>query len=202
MTGRSSRIGAAVRAGLAMLLLVAAAGVGRAQPVDALALMREGGNVLLIRHAATEPGVGDPPGFRLDDCATQRNLSAEGRSQAKALGDALRAARVPIAAVRSSRWCRCLDTARLAFQPQVAIEPWPALDSFFDDRDAEPRQTRAALAALAGVPAGSNWAWVTHQVNIGALTGVGAAPGEVVVARPAAGRLHVVARWQPSVRGD
>ena len=59
-------------------------------------LLREGGQVLFIRHATTTPGVGDPPGFRFDDCATQRNLSAEGR-EAKRLGDALRKHAVPIA---------------------------------------------------------------------------------------------------------
>jgi hypothetical protein len=100
-------------------------------------------------------------------------------------------------AVRSSRWCRCVDTARLAFEPQVAVETWPALDSFFGDRSAEPAQTRAALDALAGLPARSNWVWVTHQVNISALTGSGAAPGEVIVARPVNGALRVLGRWRP-----
>lgn len=202
MTVRGICANRLMRGGLTLGLLVAAIGAALAQPDDALARMREGGNVLLIRHAATEPGVGDPPGFRLGQCATQRNLSDEGRRQARALGEALLAARVPLAAVRSSRWCRCLDTARLAFESRVAVEPWPALDSFFDDRDAGPSQTRAALAALDAVPTGSNWVWVTHQVNISALTGAGAAPGEVVVARPSDGGLRVVARWRPPPSAD
>jgi len=172
-------------------------GAVRAETPDALALMRAGGNVLLIRHAATEPGIGDPPAFRVEDCATQRNLSDAGRRQATQLGEALRAAGVPIAEVRSSRWCRCLDTARLAFEPQLAVRPWPQIDSFFGRREVAATQTKAALAALGGLPANSNWVWVTHQVNITALTGSGAAPGEVVVARPADGGLRVLGRWQP-----
>lgn len=180
-------------------LLLGASGMQAADAVttDILAAMRAGGNVLLIRHAATERGVGDPPGFRVEDCATQRNLSNEGRRQAVRLGEALREARVPIAEVRSSRWCRCLETARLAFDPQVPVRPWPPIDSFFSRREGAVAQTWAAQAALDGLPPNSNWVWVTHQVNITALTGSGAAPGEVIVARPADGGLKVIGRWQP-----
>lgn len=178
------------------LLATFAEAAGAATP-DVVAVMRAGGNVLLIRHAVTERGVGDPPGFRVEDCATQRNLSDEGRRQAARLGEALRKARVPIAEVRSSRWCRCLETARLAFEPQRPVHPWPPLDSFFSRREAAAAQTNAALAALDTLPSDSNWVWVTHQVNIAALTGAGAAPGEVIVARPADNGLHVVGRWQP-----
>ena len=173
------------------------AGATPAEISDLLATMRSGGNVLLIRHAATERGVGDPADFRVEDCATQRNLSDEGRRQALRLGEALRAAGVPVAEVRSSRWCRCLETARLAFAPQLPVLPWPQIDSFFSRREATAAQTRAALAAVADVPADSNWVWVTHQVNIAALTGTGAAPGEAVVVRPADSGLRVVGRWQP-----
>ncbi|HMS81661.1 MAG TPA: histidine phosphatase family protein, partial [Burkholderiaceae bacterium] len=80
--------------------------------------LRDGGCVLLLRHALTEPGVGDPPGFRIEACGTQRNLSAQGRAQAARLGASLRDAGVAIGPVRSSRWCRCLDTARLAFRSE------------------------------------------------------------------------------------
>jgi phosphohistidine phosphatase SixA len=55
---------------------------------------------VLMRHAATDPGAGDPPGFRLDDCATQRNLSAAGREDARRVGNAFRAHRIPVARVR------------------------------------------------------------------------------------------------------
>ena len=63
-----------------LLLSIPATAVDR----EALwALLQSGGQVVVMRHAATEPGVGDPPGFRLDDCRTQRNLSAAGREEAR-----------------------------------------------------------------------------------------------------------------------
>ena len=67
--------------------------------------------MVLVRHTATEPGLGDPPDFRLDDCATQRKLSATGRDQARALGAWFRSQAIPVAEVRSSQWCRCLETS-------------------------------------------------------------------------------------------
>jgi phosphohistidine phosphatase SixA len=136
--------------------------------------------VLLLRHAQTEPGIGDPPGFLPGKCNTQRNLSDAGREQARKLGAALRARGLVPQRVRSSRWCRCLDTARLAFG---SVEPWPALDSFFGDRGRVDAQTTEVRRALAALPMGRVEAWVTHQVNISALTGGGAAMGEVLLLR-------------------
>jgi broad specificity phosphatase PhoE len=136
--------------------------------------------VLLLRHAQTEPGIGDPPGFVPGQCSTQRNLSDAGREQSRKLGAALRARGLVPQRVRSSRWCRCLDTARLAFG---SVEPWPALDSFFGDRGRVDVQTAELRRALAALPTGRVEAWVTHQVNISALTGGGAAMGEVLLLR-------------------
>ncbi|MGL1834027.1 histidine phosphatase family protein [Rhodocyclaceae bacterium SMB388] len=160
-------------------------------------LLREGGNVVLVRHATTVPGIGDPPGFDLADCATQRNLSDAGRAASRRLGNRLRDADVPIAAVRSSAWCRCLETATLAFAPDLPVEVWAPLNSFFAGQGDRESQTRAALAALRDLPPQANWVWVTHQVNITALTGTSVAMGEVLVTRPADGRLQVLARWRP-----
>src|SRR3954452_15796974 len=78
-------------------------------------LLKEGGQVVLIRHALTTPGAGDPPGMQLDDCSTQRNLSEEGREHARQLGAAFRARSISVGRVLSSPWCRCMDTAQLAF---------------------------------------------------------------------------------------
>jgi broad specificity phosphatase PhoE len=166
-------------------------------PAELLAALQRGGFALLVRHAQTEPGVGDPPGMRLSDCATQRNLSAAGREQARAIGAAVRSRVIPVAAVRSSQWCRCLDTARLAFGDHAPVSAWPALNSFFDDRSAEAARTRELRAALAAVPGAANVVWVTHQVNITALTGVAPAPGEIVVVRKAADGVTVAGRWMP-----
>jgi phosphohistidine phosphatase SixA len=148
---------------------------------------------LLLRHALTEPGIGDPPGYRLDDCRSQRNLSAEGRAQAGRLGQELRARRWRFDEVRSSRWCRCVDTARLAF-PGRQVEVLEALNSFFDDRGAAAARTAALRGWLAQLGR-RNAALITHQVNIAALTNTGAAMGEGVILRVAAGELRPLARW-------
>ena len=78
------------------------------------ARLRSGGVVLAFRHAMA-PGTFDPPGFVLEDCRTQRNLSDEGRAQAARIGQWFREQGLTPARVRSSPWCRCLDTARIAF---------------------------------------------------------------------------------------
>ena len=162
-------------------------------PTSALRALADGGVVALIRHARA-PGTGDPPGFRLGDCSTQRNLSAEGRREAAALGERLRLAGVAVTEVRSSRWCRALDTAGLAF-PQVATTPDATLDSFFGDRPARDPQTEAARALVEGWRGRQGvLALVSHQVNITALTGIYPAEGEITVLRPGAAGFEVVGR--------
>jgi phosphohistidine phosphatase SixA len=146
--------------------------------------LREGGAVALFRHARA-PGTGDPQGFRLEDCATQRNLSAEGREQARGIGEQFKAQGIPVVRVLSSRWCRALDTARLAFG--ALAEPFPPLDSFFSEREGREAQTRAVRELVEGWRSRGVLALVTHQVNITALTGIFPAEGEVVVLRPKAG---------------
>lgn len=168
--------------------LVAALRQWRASTADAVA-------VLLWRHAATEPGIGDPAGFRLDDCTTQRNLSAAGRAQARRFGAACREAGLGFDAVRSSRWCRCLDTARLAFG---AVEPWPALDSIFESRDEEPARTRAVRQTVAGLARPARWLLVTHQVNVAALVGTSPTMGEALGVRIDASGWRVEARFGPA----
>jgi len=159
------------------------------------ALLKGGGQVVLMRHAATDPGVGDPPGFRLEDCATQRNLSSEGRDEARRVGEAFRARGIPIGRVLSSQWCRCLETARLAFG---TVEPWPPLNSFFKDRSREAEQTQAVRQLVGERPAEGNLVLVTHQVNISALTGLFPAQGELIVLAPQGhGTFRVVGRLSP-----
>src|SRR5882672_4655484 len=78
-------------------------------------LLKGDGLVVLMRHTITTPGVGDPPGMKVDDCSTQRNLTEEGRRHAKLIGEAWRAHGAQVSKVMSSPMCRCLETARLAF---------------------------------------------------------------------------------------
>jgi broad specificity phosphatase PhoE len=179
----------------AVLLLLLATPAGAADG-DLWTLLRGGGQVVVMRHAVTTPGVGDPPGFRLGDCPTQRNLTEAGRDEARRVGAAFRERGVPVGGVRSSRWCRCLETARLAFG---RAEPWEPLDSVFEDTHREPERTRAVRALAGTRPAGGNLVLVTHAVNIRALTGISPAPGEFVVLTPeGAGRFRVAGRLAPA----
>jgi broad specificity phosphatase PhoE len=143
----------------------------------------QGGDVLLLRHAIA-PGFGDPEGFRIDDCSTQRNLSEAGRRQARAIGDWLRARGIREARVYSSQWCRCLETAELLNLGEVS--PLPALNSFFErpaDREPNLRALNAFLASY--TPRNQPLVLVTHQVTVSALTDIFPGSGEGVVAKVA-----------------
>lgn len=158
--------------------------------------LQEGGAVALLRHAHA-PGTGDPPEFRLGDCSTQRNLSSKGREQARQLGTRFKANHIAIERVLSSEWCRCLDTARLAFGDRV--ERLPALNSFFSKQDVEGVQTGAVRGLVEKWRAQTGvLVLVTHQVNITALTGIYPAEGEILVLRPrATSGFDLVARFRP-----
>jgi phosphohistidine phosphatase SixA len=135
---------------------------------------REGG-ALIVRHAVTVSGLGDPPGFVLGQCSTQRNLSDAGRQASRAMGVWMQAQQFKPDAVLSSQWCRCQDTARLAFG---AYEDWPALNSTFDGQGDPAAQQKALRARLLAMPKGQREVWVTHQVIMTALTGAYPEMGE------------------------
>lgn len=172
-----------------------AAALVQAQPADLFwRQLREGGCAVLMRHALTEPGLGDPPGFKLGDCTTQRNLSAAGREQSRRLGQAFEREGIAVTSVRSSAWCRCIETGQLAFGRHAL---WPALNSIFQGQGEADAQTREVLATLATLRPPANWVLITHQVNISALTGEFPAMGELFATRPdpaSPGRLRVLAR--------
>ena len=86
---------------------------GADDAADAWKALRAGGHVALMRHADAPGGVGDPPDFRVEDCATQRNLSAKGRADAEKIGLRLKGEGIAFEKILSSPWCRCIDTARL-----------------------------------------------------------------------------------------
>jgi phosphohistidine phosphatase SixA len=155
------------------------------------ALLGRGGYAVLLRHAVTEPGVGDPPGFRLGVCATQRNLSEEGQRDARRLGEELRIRRVPVAGLLSSPWCRCVDTARLAFGREPEIEP--ALGNLFGRAELEAAQVTALRAMVARPIASGNVFMVTHGSTAYALTGVSPGTAEMVLVEPQPGRSSRVA---------
>jgi broad specificity phosphatase PhoE len=159
-------------------------------------LLKAGGQVVLMRHAVTTPGVGDPAGMRLEDCSTQRNLTDAGRRHAERIGDAFRARRIPVSEVQSSPWCRCIETARLAFGGAPRIDA--SLGNLFGRPEQREPQLVAMKKDLLGAPRGGNRILVSHGSTIQALTGISPGTGEMVVVTPhgggrfaLAGRLEV-----------
>ncbi|MCU0775032.1 MAG: histidine phosphatase family protein [Ideonella sp.] len=160
---------------------------------EAEALLRSGGVVIGIRHSLA-PGTFDPPGFRLDDCRTQRNLNDEGRAQARRLGQWFRERGLVPESVRTSPWCRCVDTAELAFGN---ARPWTALGSPVGSSESvqadKLAELRRALAEAARRP-GRFEAWVTHMFVLRDLAGVSVSVGEGLVLASREGRISVLAR--------
>ncbi|MGG6297342.1 histidine phosphatase family protein [Leptolyngbya sp. AN02str] len=151
---------------------------------------------LLLRHAIA-PGTGDPANFQLNDCSTQRNLSEEGRQQARQLGQAMRDRAIPVARVLSSQWCRSLETAELL--DVGGVEPFPVINSFFQDRsNATPQTNQLRQFLIENQATPGVIVLVTHQVNITELSQIVPQSGEAVVMRVVDGdRLQVLGRLPP-----
>ena len=158
-------------AALIMVVLVTATAHAEARDAEVAAwqALRDGEAVLIIRHALA-PGTGDPAGFRLGDCRTQRNLNETGRQQSRAWGDFLRAQGIVEARVLSSEWCRAWDTA--TGMGLGVVEALPALNSFFQDRSQGPARLSALIGFLNGQTHPEPLVLVTHQVNMTGLTGL------------------------------
>ncbi len=162
-----------------LLLSLLAAAPATANEAAAWAALRTGNAIALMRHADAPGGFGDPEGFKLEDCATQRNLSANGRAEAVRVGAAFRERGVKPARILSSPWCRCVDTAKLMDVGSVEINNTFGNPVVWTDR-------REALAAGAKERV---HAWkgsgpllvVTHGALVAALTGYNPASGEIVV---------------------
>jgi phosphohistidine phosphatase SixA len=164
-----------------LVLPLGAVAFAKAQASDSFwADLKSGKAIALLRHAAA-PGTGDPPGFKLGDCSTQRNLSDAGRAQSRAIGDVLRANGITSAAVYSSQWCRCLETARLLGLGEV--RSLDLLNSFFKESSGGPERSAALLAWLREQRFAGPAIFVTHQVNITGLTGETLGSGEMIIAR-------------------
>jgi phosphohistidine phosphatase SixA len=159
--------------------------IAHADEAALLRALRSGAVAVLVRHAQTEPGTGDPPGFRLQDCATQRNLSEAGRAQAQRIGAWFKSRGITPTIVRNSLWCRARDTARLAFGRS---EDWDALANVFEDRTQERRHTNAVRAFVAQLKEQQVAVLVSHGATIASVTGVQLARGEGIVVRARAGK--------------
>ena len=140
---------------------------------------KEGGKLIFIRHAYA-PGSGDPANFNLNDCSTQRNLSDEGRNQAKLIGEFFIKNKIQIDKVLSSEWCRCKETAKIAFRN---FSTNSFLNSFYSLKYAEnkDKQVRALNNYIKNFESNKNLILVTHYVLISEVLNYGPSSGEIVV---------------------
>lgn len=176
-------------ASLLALLVLSGAAMADAQ---LWALLKGGGQVILVRHTITTPGAGDPPGMRLDECSTQRNLTDEGRAHARRIGEAFRSRGISVERVLSSPWCRCIETATLAFGAAEVSQP---LGNLFGRPQNRAQQVRAMQAIAGERRKGGNLVLVSHGSTIQALTGISPDTGEMVVVTPqGAGKFTVAGR--------
>ncbi|MDO9072085.1 MAG: histidine phosphatase family protein [Rubrivivax sp.] len=187
-----------LRTGLALpLASLPALACGQA-PGAAVNALRTGGVVIAFRHALA-PGTFDPPGFTLGQCSTQRNLNDDGRAQARRIGQWFQRQGLTPARVLSSPWCRCTETAQLAFG---GAEAWPALGSprgYAEQTNAEHLGLlRGALSEAARQP-GRFDVWVTHMFVLAALVQENTSSGEGLVLRAdGRGGVQVLARVAPA----
>jgi phosphohistidine phosphatase SixA len=164
--------------------LIIAPGLSADESEDAWAALVKGGHVALVRHGNAPPGHGgDPPGFRIDDCRTQRNLDEIGREQARAVGEAFRSHGVRVDRLLSSPWCRCLDTARL-----MAIGPAGSSWALVPDRDPTAPVRLGELREMVSAWRGpGTLVLVTHALTVRPLIGVLPGQAETVVLKPMPG---------------
>ena len=164
---------------IALTLAIALAVPARADEAAAWSALRAGGHVALMRHTDAPGGTGDPPGFKLEDCATQRNLSDKGRAEAAQIGARLKAEGIVFEKILSSPWCRCMDTARLL--DMGPVDAAPTFSNVVVLRDQTEALTQGAQALIADWHGAGTLLVVTHGANIRALTGISPATGEIVV---------------------
>ena len=187
-----------VAAVVAALALTFAAGATAAPSPDLVRTLRAGGVVLVFRHAATDFSKPDQDPVVVADCSTQRNLSAQGRADARAIGRGVRRLGLPVGQVFSSAYCRTLETARLAFG-RATVHP-ALLNTIAAEHDAAwRRQIRAARRLIGTRPRpGTLTVLVTHNIVVQEATGQTLEEGEAIVFRPAGnGKFRVVGRVMP-----
>ena len=188
---------------LCLLLLTGCASVEAPEPEGPLTgerlveALRDGGYVVFLRHAATSPGKDAEP-VAIEDCATQRKLSDEGRQQATDLGDAFSDLDIPIDRVLASPYCRTLDTATLAFgdgvEKEEALLPLPGTGAPGQEEGIE-----AAKQLVADKPAkGKNTVLVSHVNVIEPVTGATPEEGGSAIFEPDGdGGFRLVAEVPP-----
>jgi len=141
--------------------------------------LKKGGKIIFIRHAYA-PGGGDPNNFDLNDCNTQRNLNDDGRLQSKKIGDFFKKNKISIEKVYSSEWCRCKETASIAFR---SFETKNFLNSFFSERFMENRENQVENfnKFIDNWSGKGNLIFVTHYVVISEILNYAPSSGEIIV---------------------
>ena len=141
--------------------------------------LKEGKKIIFIRHAIA-PGNGDPDNFDINDCETQRNLSEKGIEQSKNIGIFFEENKIKIDKILSSEWCRCKDTAKIAFNN---FETFDALNSFYDEKFAqnEDMQIKNLKKYIKSWESDKNLILVTHFVVISSILNVGISSGEMII---------------------
>jgi phosphohistidine phosphatase SixA len=175
------RVGQVAACVLVILVLpMVTPGVASDSSNEAWAALVKGGHVALIRHGNAPPGYGgDPPGFRFDDCKTQRNLDDIGRGQARALGEAFRKRRVRVDRIASSPVCRCMETGQL--MAVGSVEPSRALLPDMGSSAIRVLELEEMVSAWRGP---GTLVLVTHALTVGRLTGFSLEQAETLVLQP------------------
>ena len=141
--------------------------------------LKKGKKIIFIRHALA-PGNGDPDNFNINDCTTQRNLSKNGIIQSKKIGLFFEKNKIKIDKVLSSEWCRCKDTAKIAFKN---FETFNALNSFYDEKFAsnEDIQIKNLKKYIKSWESDKNLILITHFVVISSILNIGTSSGEMII---------------------
>ena len=162
-----------------IIFLILTNGIKADTEFQILKNLKNGGNLIFIRHAYA-PGAGDPDNFDINDCSTQRNLSEEGREQAKNIGNYFRENLIPIDKVISSEWCRCKETAEIAFEK---FETNNFLNSFFSEKFSKNRkkQIKNLKEYINEWDGNMNLVFVTHYVVISEVLNYAPSSGEIVI---------------------
>ena len=162
-----------------IIFLILTNGINEDKEFQILKNLKNGGNIIFIRHAYA-PGGEDPGNFDINDCSTQRNLSGDGREQAKNIGNYFKENLIPIDKVISSEWCRCKETAEIAFEK---FETNKFLNSFFSEKFSKNRkkQIKNLKKYINEWDGNKNLVFVTHYVVISEALNYNPSSGEIII---------------------
>ena len=146
-------------------------------------------NVIFMRHALA-PGIGDPNNFKIGDCSTQRNLNETGIAQAVLIGKQLKKNSIQFNKIYSSQWCRCYQTATLLDLGKV--HEFAGLNSIFQNFVSRRETLQKLEQKLSEISLNKLVIFVTHQVNIQAITKKNVASGEMVAFNTSTKKSHKI----------